>query len=276
MTRKPSLICLTQYLVGEVMISYKKQGAVRSLASQLQQKYSWKRSELKADKVMTKSLKQFWMVLIGAFMLAACGFEAPSGEGQSETPSADNAVSMTVSDQADAENKVGVWSDIIWGDADAPVTVTEYASMTCPHCANFSNTVFPKLDEEYIKTGKVRLRFRNYIFNRLDMYATITARCGDMETAKHLIKVIFARQQKWGTSEDPTGELGAIARRAGISRTQLDKCIVNRPLNMHLANLTKTYSQVEKIRSTPTLLVNGIAIEGSSWEALKKAIDAQL
>ena len=109
----------------------------------------------------------------------------------------------------------GPLPDLVLGKADAPVTIVEYASMTCPHCANFHKTTYPALKTKYIDTGKVRFIFREFPLDEVAVAASMLARCAGGEKSMALIDVLFASQDRWAV-RDPLPALMQIARQAGF------------------------------------------------------------
>ncbi len=173
------------------------------------------------------------------------------------------------------EGKSGTWGDIVYGSADAPVTIVEYASLTCPHCATFAATTFPEIEKDYIETGKVRFIYRNFVMNGVDMVASTVARCRDMKTTKHLMKVFFSRQREWIGAEDRNAALASLARRTvNMSRTEFDRCASDRELMGNLTDMTKTATTTFSINSTPSIFVDGTQVTNPTLENLKKALDA--
>jgi len=200
-------------------------------------------------------------------MASACG---DSGTESSNIVDAEDLIAANLY----VEGKEGVWGDIVYGKADAPVTIVEYASLTCPHCANFSKNTFPKVKEEFINTGKVRFIYRNYVMNGADMVASAVARCRDMETAKRLMKVYFSRQREWASAEDLNGALASLARRtANMSRTEFDSCASNRGLMASLTEMTKNGREQFRVVATPTIFVDGVSVDDFQWENLKAVIE---
>src|SRR6201984_372422 len=118
----------------------------------------------------------------------------------------------------------GPLDDIPMGSPTAPVTIIEYASMTCPHCAAFANTTFPKLKEKYIDTGKVKYIMREYPLDGLAAAAFMLARCAGPEKYYPLIETLFAEQRKWAVRQ-PIPPLLAIAKQAGFTQQSFEACI---------------------------------------------------
>jgi protein-disulfide isomerase len=173
----------------------------------------------------------------------------------------------------------GPLPDIVLGKADAPVTIVEYASMTCPHCAAFSKTTFPQLKTKYIDTGKVRFVFREFPLDDLAAAAAMMARCIDKENgekAMAVIEVLFASQDKWAV-RNPIPPLQQIGKQAGLSEKAFDECLKDQKLYNDVLAMRERASKEYKVESTPTLFVNGKMIKGGvPIEELEKAIDPLL
>ena len=118
----------------------------------------------------------------------------------------------------------GPLPDLVLGKADAPVTIIEYASMTCPHCASFHKTTYPALKTKYVDTGKVRFIFREFPLDPLAAGASMLARCADKEKFYPLIETLFQQQSKWAV-EKPIPQLMAIAKQAGMSEQTFNACL---------------------------------------------------
>ena len=175
--------------------------------------------------------------------------------------------------------RAGPLPDIVLGKPDAPVTVIEYASMTCPHCAHFSKTTFPDLKTNYIDTGKVRFIFREFPLDELAAAAAMLARCIDKtngEKAMAVIEVLFASQEKWAV-RNPLPQLQQITRQAGMSQQAFDECLKDQTLYNNVLAMRERASKEYKVESTPTLFVNGKIIKGGvAIEELAKVIDPLL
>ena len=160
--------------------------------------------------------------------------------------------------------KPGALPDRVLGDANAPVTIVEYASSTCPHCAHFQEQTFPALKKKYIDTGKVKYIFREFPLGSGDdlalaVAAFALARCaGELDSGKYyaMIDTLFAQQQRWAV-EHPIPPLLAIAKQAGFTEKTFEACIDNTKLQKDiLASRDRGYEKFG-VNSTPTFFING-------------------
>jgi protein-disulfide isomerase len=165
----------------------------------------------------------------------------------------------------------GPLPDLVLGNADAPVTIIEYASMTCPHCANFHKSTYAALKTKYIDTGKVRFIFREFPLDELAVAASMLARCvGDGDKSMAMIDVLFASQDKWAVRA-PIPVLQQIAKQAGITQEGFEKCLGDQKLYNDILAVRERGSKDYKVESTPTLFVNGkVQKGGASIEDLEK------
>jgi protein-disulfide isomerase len=157
------------------------------------------------------------------------------------------------------------------GDENAPVTIIEYASATCPHCARFHIDTFPALKEEFIDTGKVRFVFREFPFDDLALAAFMLARCAPEERYFPIVDVLFEEQQSW--TQDPRGELLKIARMAGFTEESFNQCLENEEIAKGILEVRTTGAEQYGVESTPTFFVNGTVIQGNQpIERFREAI----
>lgn len=167
----------------------------------------------------------------------------------------------------------GPLPDIVYGKADAPITIVEYASMTCPHCANFHKTIFPTLKSKYIDTGKVKLIFREFPLDDLAVAASMLARCSGGEGPSAMISELFARQSDWAfVRGDPRPKLFDMAKQAGFTQAEFDKCLTDDDLYKKILAVRKKGSDSFGVTSTPTFFVNGKRVDGGSITDFDKAI----
>lgn len=169
--------------------------------------------------------------------------------------------------------------DITLGQDSAPVTVVEYASFTCPHCAAFHDENFPKLKAEYIDTGKVKFVQRDVYFDAVGLWAGILARCGGDEKYYPVADMLFAEQKTWleaKTGDDIAANLRKIGAKAGMTTEQMDACWADK---QKVADLVATFQKnatADKIEGTPTFLIGGETVQNQPWDAMKKIIDAKI
>jgi protein-disulfide isomerase len=172
--------------------------------------------------------------------------------------------------------QAGPMGDRQLGPDNAPVTIIEYASMTCPHCANFHKTVLPELKKRYIDSGKVRLIFREFALNPLDAGAIMLARCLDKDKYFPFVDVLFQQQDKW-VVQKPIEPLLAIAKQAGFSKESFDACLKNQKLLDNIESQRNRASEKFGVNSTPTLFINGKIMRGAgSLEEVEKEIKSYL
>ncbi len=163
------------------------------------------------------------------------------------------------------------------GRDDAPVTMIEYSSLACPHCAAFHRDVLPKIKETYIGPGKVRLVYRDFPLGGLALVAAMVARCGGRQKYFGFIEVLFRSQAQWSRSDDPKRELARVARFGGISQKDFDACLVNEPLMTDIRERAADAQQKFGIDSTPTFIIEGEKIVGARpFEDFRDAIEKAL
>ena len=164
--------------------------------------------------------------------------------------------------------------DMALGEEDAPVTIVEYASMTCPHCAHFHETTLPGLKEKYIDTGKVRMIFREFPFDPRAAAAFMLARCAPKEQYFPLIDVLFKQQGVWATAQDPRPPLLQIVKLAGFTQESFEACLKNQQVLDNVMAVRDKAAKDYKVDSTPTFFINGEKHSGAlSLEDMSKIID---
>jgi len=169
--------------------------------------------------------------------------------------------------------------DLALGDPKAPVTMIEYASMTCPHCAHFQETTFPELKKRYIDTGKVRYILRDFPLDSLAGAAFVLAHCaakGDKDKYYSMVDTLFAQQRTWAV-EKPVPPLMAIAKQAGLTEQSFNACLTNQKAWDDMESVRQRAIKEFKVESTPTFFINGTQITGAvSIEDFAKVIDPYL
>ena len=169
--------------------------------------------------------------------------------------------------------------DMALGPKDAAVTITEYASMTCPHCAAFTENVFPKIKSEYIDSGKVRYVFREFPLDIKAAAGSMLARCIAKDDAGKyfaVIDMLFKQQNDWAM-KNTTDTLKRIGKQAGMSDASVETCLKDQALLDKIAADQKYATDVLKVNSTPTFFINGEIIKGeASFDEFDKKIKSLL
>ena len=177
--------------------------------------------------------------------LTACGIASAPADAQSLPP----VEKMT------AERSLG--------NQNAKVTVIEYASLTCPHCAAFHTGPWPTIKKEYLDTGKIKFIYRDFPLDRVALAASMIARCAPEERYFGIISLMFETQDTWRNAANPQAALESIGRLAGMPAETLQTCLQNRAVFDAVMKQRDDGDQKFKIESTPTILVNGKKIDGS-------------
>lgn len=165
--------------------------------------------------------------------------------------------------------------DMALGPKDAAVTITEYASMTCPHCAAFTKDVFPKIKEAFIDTGKIRFVFREFPLDIKAAAGSMLSRCIAKDDAAKYFTVtdlLFKTQEDW-VMKDTAASLTRIGKQAGLSQKEVEDCLKDQALLDKIAADQKYANEVLKVNSTPTFFINGEKVTGeTSFEEFSKKI----
>jgi len=189
-------------------------------------------------------------------------------------PSSPGPIPTAVAQTVDRSSLLQVQpSDHVLGDPKAPVTLIEYASFTCPHCAHFNVTVLPELKKKWVDTGKVKLIYRDFPLDQTALKVAQIAECAGNDKYFGVIDVIFGTQAKWATAADPIAELGKMLRIAGMGEAEIKACLANDSVQ---AGVLADYRGGETlgVNSTPTLFINGEQFKGArSVEELDAVFD---
>lgn len=165
------------------------------------------------------------------------------------------------------------------GAADAPVTLIEYASLTCPHCAAFANDVLPLLKTNYIDTGQVRLVYREVYFDRPGLWAAMVARCAGQDRYFGVVDLFYRDQAAWSQASDAVGVvegLKGIGRQAGMSDEAVDACLADGKFAEALVADFQKNVTADGIESTPTFLLDGEKVSNLPWPELEAKIKEKL
>jgi len=172
--------------------------------------------------------------------------------------------------------EAGPIEEMSLGKTDAPVTVIEYASMTCGHCATFHNTTYPEFKKRYVDTGKARYILREFPLDPLAAGAFMLARCAGKDKYFPLVETLFQQQRTWAVQK-PIEPLFGIARQAGFTQQSFDACLRDQKVLDGIEKVRSRASERFKVESTPTFFINGTMYRGVlSIEDMAKAIDPLL
>jgi protein-disulfide isomerase len=165
--------------------------------------------------------------------------------------------------------------DITLGKADAPVTIFEFASLTCPHCAEFNVDTLPKIKTDWIEPGKAKLIYRDYPLDQAALRAAMLAHCAPPERFYGFIDVLFHSQQSWAVNGDVAQGLVKIALLGGVSQDQFSKCMADQKLADRIVAQLLVGQDQYGVDSTPTFFINGKKVVGSlPYEQFVSVLDA--
>lgn len=180
---------------------------------------------------------------------------------------------------AETEAKPVEVTEMVLGSADAPVTMIEYASFTCPHCKNFHTGPLKDIKKNYIDTGKVRLIFREAYFDRPGLWASMVARCGGPLRYFGVVDLIYENQSDWAQTKDPAQmveKLRKFGKIAGMDDTQLDACLTDAATAQALVDWYQANDAKDSITGTPTFIINGEKFPNNTYEEFAKKLDEAL
>lgn len=226
------------------------------------------------------------LLLALGLTLAACGdggAKAPEPEKKAEAAEPAKPATPAADDPASANPIPGVpLDDMAEGSVDAPVTVIEFASMTCPHCAHFQKETYPLLKRDFVDTGKIRFIFREFPLDSYAVDASILARCTGAENYFKVLTKLFAEQPQWMPAPGPISEVSRKATQGrlanygedfGVDETKYQACLNNKPLKDHLANRMDEARNRYQVNGTPAIVVNGKLTSSPSYAEVAKAIN---
>jgi len=151
----------------------------------------------------------------------------------------------------------------ILGRPEAPITIIEYSSLTCPHCASFHRDTLPTIKKNWIEPGKARLVYRDFPLDGLALRAAALASCVEGEAYFGFLDALFRGQARWSRAKDPTAALAQVARLAGIDQKTFDGCIADKEEMDRILKQKVEGTQAYDIESTPTFIINGRKVPGA-------------
>ena len=200
----------------------------------------------------------------------------PAGAGKAITAAQDKAAAGGDVQTVQSGNVTQVGDDEhILGDTDAPITIIEYSSLTCPHCASFHNDTLPQLKEEWIETGKAKLVYRHYPLDRLALAGALVANCFEGDRFFAVLNLMFSQQRQWTRSDNPGQALLKIASQAGMDRDTFDQCLRDEQEQKKILDRQQVGRDQANVQSTPTFLIDGEKLEGAKpYADFEKALEA--
>lgn len=187
------------------------------------------------------------------------------------------AVAAAANSDAGALDTPNPLGEIVLGKADAPVTIVEYASLTCSHCGQFHRETLPKIKTDYIDKGLVKIYFRPFPFDAYATAGAMLAQCVTPKARVNFLDILFKRQNSWLQSEDAMEELQKLARQAGLSEADFVVCLKDADKLEGIRVMQAAASEELGVRSTPTFFIDGEKIEGNQpYREIEKAIKRAL
>lgn len=203
--------------------------------------------------------------------------QEPAAEPAAEP--AQQAAQPPAAEATPAAQEIALAPDMALGDPNAPITVIEYASFTCPHCANFHLTAFKPLRENYIDTGKVRFINREVYFDRFGLWAGMVARCGGEMRYFGIADIFFTTQKDWigsGDQQEVLNNLRKIGRTAGMGDEQIEACLNDEALAQSMVATYQKYAEEDGINGTPTFIINGEKYSNMNYADFSAILDGIL
>lgn len=211
------------------------------------------------------------------FLLGGVAALAAGGHLLSGGASANFLVGAAHAQDADVDTSSIV--EMVQGDPDAPVTIIEYASYTCPHCASFHTGAYQQIKKNYIDTGKVKLIYREVYFDRYGLWASMVARCGGPDKFFGISDLIYQGQGDWTRAGDANaivGELRKIGKLAGLDDATLDACFEDADKAQTLVAWFQKNAEADGVTGTPSFVVNGEKVGNMSYTEFAALIDTEL
>jgi protein-disulfide isomerase len=188
-------------------------------------------------------------------------------------------VSSAAAQAPDAEELAvaGPLGEKFEGKEDAPVTIIEYASMTCGHCAGFANDTYPQLKAKYIDAGKVRFILREFPLDPLAAAAFMLARCAGEDKYFPVVDALFKRQKEWAYAPDPVEALQGLSKQLGFTQESFESCLTNQEMLDGVNWVRQRGAEKFGVNSTPTFFINGKIQRGAlTFDALEKVLEPLL
>ena len=192
-----------------------------------------------------------------------------------DEPAPPAVVAPTVNVPVEQLMAIGPLPDVVQGSASAPITIVEYASMTCTHCAAFHDTTWPELKSKYVDSGRAKFILREFPLDPLATAAFMLARCAGPDKRNLLVDQLFNQQKTWAFVDKPIEPLLALVKTVGFSQTDFETCLRNQDLYEQVNQSRERAAEAFNIDATPTFFVNGRKLTGElTIVEFDKAIEA--
>lgn len=179
---------------------------------------------------------------------------------------------------AQSDGEGATVTEMTMGPEDAAVTLIEYASFTCPHCATFHQNQFKQIKADYIDTGKIHFIYRDVYFDRVGLWASMLARCEESRFFG-VTGLLYDKQDEWLDSSDPVqiaGNLRRMGKIAGLDEDRIEACLADADRATALVNWFEENRKADDITSTPSLVINGTKYSNMAYSEIKTILDAEL
>ena len=178
---------------------------------------------------------------------------------------------------AGTETKSGGFTgDVVEGGADAKITVIEYASLTCPHCASFHTQIYNPIKPDYIDNDKIQFIYRDFPLDNFALAASVIARCGGEKRYVGMVDLLMEKQSQWRSADNVLDELKRLARLGGLGSDQIDACMSDQELGQSVVDRARQGQDFFDVSSTPTILINGEKFRATTEAAMREKLDSML
>lgn len=226
------------------------------------------------------ALRKSLLLLSVCTLLGGAAFYSMSGQGLPEASEAEAAEKPAPASPADKRTSAEILAahdlQLAYGKENAPVTVAEYFSLSCPHCADFYKKDQPKLLKKYVKTGKVRFLLRYFPHNAPGLAAAMLMQCVEEGRRLKFLRALFNTQETWAFTEDFKQHLQSIAQIGGIGAEDFDRCLADKTHERKILTQRQEAVDILKVEGIPTIFVNGKKLKDVDYGHLAEAIDAEL
>ena len=164
-------------------------------------------------------------------------------------------------------------SERVIGNSDAPITIIEYASLTCPHCASFHAETLPEIKKDWIETGKAKMIFRDYPLDKYAASGAMIARCAPKDKYFIFLNAFYAQQKNWSSAPDPIKVLTQLAGLGGMSKQDVNACLENEALQDGILQMRLEGQMEYSIDSTPSFVINGKKISNLPYDDFKDILE---